>query len=133
MLGCRVASMSGGVSADNRIEGLTASYGPTRAVRSPKSELFRTPSAAFRRGNLHILDKFELGVVYLTSGAVPLNLPASNPPGCPGFYMRSDHSSQLTSGSPSSAEHVSPVTAGHRQIGKTIAAKVGEEEVVQGQ
>jgi hypothetical protein len=67
------------------------------------------------------------------SQKLALNLPASNPPGypaAPGFDMRSDQPPQLTSGSPSSVEHVTPATAGHRQSGKRIIAEPGEEEVV---
>lgn len=67
------------------------------------------------------------------SQKLALNLPASNPPGCLGFCMLPDRPSQLTSGSPSSPQHVNPATTGHRQIGKRIAAELGEEEVVQGQ
>ena len=47
--------------------------------------------------------------------------------------MRSDRPPQLTSGSPSSAEHINPATASYRQSGKRIIAELGEEEVVHGQ
>ena len=67
------------------------------------------------------------------SQKLALNLPTSNPPSypaTPGFYMLSDRLSQLTSGSPSSPQHISPATTGHRQIGKRIIAESREEEVV---
>jgi hypothetical protein len=67
------------------------------------------------------------GMMGSVSRKLALNLPASNPPGYPWFDMRSDQPPQLTSGSPSSAQHVNPATTGHRQSGKTIAAEPGEE------
>ena len=51
----------------------------------------------------------------------------------PRFYMLPDRPPQLTSGSPSSPQHINPATIGYRQSGKRITAELGEEEVVQGQ
>ena len=47
--------------------------------------------------------------------------------------MHSDRPPQLTSGSPSGAQHINPATASHRQSGKRIITELGEEEVVHGQ